>query len=98
MAEPIRISTNPTPEQVAAIVAAGPGATVHHPLASYPGRRRELGMALGRAGVPHRLVRTLGWSSRGPERKPQESEPAKPKRWTKKAKRDSSGSDPVEAG
>lgn len=67
MSTPIRINTKPTPAQVKAIIKAGPGATVHHPMASSPGRRKQLAMALGRAGVPHRLVRTLGWSSAGAE-------------------------------
>lgn len=67
MSDPISISNPPTPAQVAKVIAAGPGATVHHHLVAYPGRRRELEAALGRAGVPHRLVRTLGWSPSGPK-------------------------------
>lgn len=62
---PIRISTKPTHDQVAAIIEAGPGAVVHHPLASYGGRKRQLEQALGHAGVPQALVRSLGWSSTG---------------------------------
>lgn len=75
MSHPIRINTKPAPAQVAAIIEAGPGATVHHPLASLPGRRRQLEQALGRAGVPYRLVRTLGWSSTGAPVETAESEP-----------------------
>jgi hypothetical protein len=66
MPEPIRISTKPTAAQVEAIKAAGPGSIVSHPHVSLPGRRRQLEQALGRAGVPHRLVRTLGWTTKGP--------------------------------
>jgi hypothetical protein len=66
MPEPIRISTKPTAAQVEAIKSAGTGATVSHPNVAFPGRRRQLEQALGRAGVPHRLVRTLGWTTKGP--------------------------------
>lgn len=65
MSAPITISTRPTTAQVKAILAAGPGATVHHPHSGHRGRRQQLAQALGAAGVPHTLVRTLGWVSRG---------------------------------
>ncbi len=67
----ISISTKPTAKQVEQVLAAGPGCTVHHPLAGLPGRRRQLAQALTRAGAPHRVVRSLGWSATGPSLKAQ---------------------------
>ena len=71
-------------EQVAAILAAGPGATVHHPNAR--GRRvREIKQALGRAGVPHRLVQTLGYSTTGPAPAPASEDVSAPKKAKRRA-------------
>ena len=70
---PITISSKPTAAQVKEIIAAGPGATVHHPLAGYVGRRRQVSTALARAGVPHRLIRSLAWVSRGRDAETQEA-------------------------
>ena len=59
----IPVSLPPTAAQVDAIKAAGPGAVVQHVRAKTPAGRRELVAALGRAGVPAKTLRTLGWSS-----------------------------------
>ena len=74
MSQPIRIDTKPTAAQAQAVIDAGPGSTVYHPWAR-GGRRKQLEQALGRAGVPHRLVRSLGWTTQGPAAPPAQ-EPA----------------------
>jgi len=80
----ISITLPVTAEQAAAIIKAGPGTVVHHPHAR--GRRvGDLKAALGRAGVPHRLVQTLGYSTTGDAPKAPEK-PAKARRASKKAK------------
>lgn len=59
----IPVTLPPTAAQVEAIKAAGPGAVVQHPRAKTKAGRREIAGALGRAGLPAAIVRTLGWSS-----------------------------------
>ena len=82
MTPPIRISSPPTPAQVAKIIAARKAEPTgeiveHHPYAR--GRRvGELKQALGRAGVPHRLVQTLGWTTTGAKPKPAQVEATEP--------------------
>lgn len=62
----ITISLPPTAEQVAALREAGPGAVVHHPRASSPAARLDIARALRIAGLEDKLVRSLGYSERGP--------------------------------
>lgn len=72
MSKPISISLPVTEAQAEAVIAAGPGATVHHPRAtSIPGRR-QLSTALTVAGVPSRLVKTLAWQGHGAPHAPAE--------------------------
>jgi hypothetical protein len=77
--QPITISLPPTPAQIEAIKIAGQGATVHHPRAKTKAGRGEIRRALGRAKLPAPIVRSLGFSIKGPpgEAKPAAA-PAKP--------------------
>ena len=85
----ISITIPVTPEQAAAIIKAGPGSTVHH--AHARGRRVEdLKGALRVAGVPHRLVQTLGWSTTGDAPKTSEK-PSKARKASKKAQSEAAG-------
>lgn len=66
MSTVVTIKDPPTAAQVAALRAAGRGATVHHPRAGNPKVRRLLAKALGEAGLEPAVVRSLGWSTKGP--------------------------------
>lgn len=72
----ISLSAKPTKVDVDKIIAAGPGASVHHPLAANRRSRDRLIAALTKAGLKRRVALTLQWSSSGePIKEPAPAEP-----------------------
>jgi uncharacterized protein (DUF849 family) len=61
----ISIKVPITAAQVAQILAAGAGCTVHHPHARSRAGRAEIRRLLTRAGLSSRIAATLAWSSTG---------------------------------
>ena len=88
----ITLSIPVTPAQAKAIVAAGPGCSVHHARAGARGGRlqlsRSIGAAIGKLGLSidvGRLIKTLAWSTTGEPAKAQPVAPKSKRRNARKA-------------